>query len=259
MLRLLLATACLLAPSLAAAQGFSAYVLPPRFEDAAKAGTVYRNVVEIQNMSPEAVRFGVRTADWDLDEQGEVAFDYALAADSCRPWVGLEAREIRLDPNGRKRFRFEVAVPEGTPARQCRFAIMIEGEPEKTDNGMAVAGRIGVIVYLDIGGASARLQVVRAKVATVRGQGIPVLTVVNDGNAHGRLEGFLDSRDASGRRWTLAPSNDPILPGRQREIALFPVGEAEGSEVPPIAFPIRLEGKLDWRGQRVPVDMVVGQ
>src|SRR5690606_14552724 len=111
-------------------------------------------------MSPEAVRFGVRTADWDLDEQGEVAFDYALAADSCRPWVGLEAREIRLDPNGRKRFRFEVAVPPGTPARQCRFAIMIEGEPQKTGAGVAVAGRIGVIVYLDIAGAAAALRIV---------------------------------------------------------------------------------------------------
>src|SRR5690606_34140335 len=151
MLRLLLAAACLLAPTLAAAQGFSAYVLPPRFEDAAKAGTVYRNVVEIQNMSPEAVRFGVRTADWDLDEQGEVAFDYALAADSCRPWVGLEAREIRLDPNGRKRFRFEVAVPEGTPARQRRVGIMIEGEPEATDHGTDVAARSRVTAHLSLG------------------------------------------------------------------------------------------------------------
>src|SRR5690606_41266546 len=117
MLRLLLAAACLLAPTLAAAQGFSAYVLPPRFEDAAKADTVYRNVVEIQNMSPEAVRFGVRTADWDLDEQGEVAFDYALAADSCRPWVGPAARVIRLDTNGRQRFRSQDAVPAGLTTR----------------------------------------------------------------------------------------------------------------------------------------------
>src|SRR5690606_36173437 len=195
-IRFLVVAAWLLLPSFAAAQGFSAHVLPPRFEDSAPPGTVYRNVIEIQNTSPEAVRFGVRTADWDLDENGGVNFDYALAADSCRPWVGVEAREIRLDPNGRKRFRFEVAVPEGTPARQCRFAIMIEGEPQKTDSGMAVAGRIGVIVYLDIGGASARLRVAQARVASVQGQEVPVLTVVNEGNAHGRLEGFLDSRDA---------------------------------------------------------------
>lgn len=262
MLRHLALSALLLAlvlPATAAAQGFSAHVLPPRFEDAAQPGTTYRNVIEIQNTSPEAVRFGVRSADWDLDDEGGVHFDYALAPDSCRPWVGLEAREIRLDPNGRKRLRFEVAVPPGTPARQCRFAIMIEGDPQKTEAGLAVAGRIGVIVYLDIAGASANLRVAQARVVNVQGRELPVLTVVNEGNAHGRLEGFLDSRDGNGRRWTLAPANDPILPGRQRDIPLFPVGEAEDVELPPIAYPIRLEGKLDWRSQRVPVDAVVGR
>lgn len=259
MSRLLLAAAFLLLPPLSLAQGFSAHVLPPRFEDAAQPGTTYRNVIEIQNTSPEPVRFGVRSADWDLDEQGSVHFDYALAEGSCRPWLGLEAREIRLEPQGRKRFRFEVAVPPGTPAKQCRFAIMIEGDPQKTDGGVAVAGRIGVIVYLDIAGASARLRVADARVATIQGQTLPVLKVINEGNAHGRLEGFLDGRDAKGRRWTLAPANDPILPGRQRDIVLFPIGETEDAEAPPIAWPIRLEGKLDWRMQRMPVDLVVGQ
>lgn len=241
------------------AQGFSAQVLPPRFEDAAKPGSTYRNVIEIQNASPEAVRFGVRTADWDLDDEGGVHFDYALAADSCRPWVGLEAREIRLDPNGRKRFRFEVAVPPGTPARQCRFAIMIEGEPQKTGAGVAMAGRIGVIVYLDIAGAAAQLRIVGHAVAMVEGRELPVLRVANDGIAHGRLQGLLDGRDANGRRWTFVPANDPILPGRQRDIALYPMGEPEGVAPPPIAFPLRLEGRLDWRGQRLPVDATVAR
>src|SRR5690606_11162005 len=150
-IRFLVVAAWLLLPSFAAAQGFSAHVLPPRFEDSAPPGTVYRNVIEIQNTSPEAVRFGVRTADWDLDENGGVNFDYALAADSCRPWVGVEAREIRLDPNGRKRFRFEVAVREGTPARQRRVGIMIEGEPEATDHGTDVAARSRVTAHLSLG------------------------------------------------------------------------------------------------------------
>lgn len=259
MSRLLLAAAFLLLPPLSLAQGFSAHVIPPRFEDAAQPGTTYRNVIEIQNASPEAVRFGVRTADWDLDDKGGVHFDYALAADSCRPWVGLEAREIRLDPNGRKRFRFEVAVPPGTPARQCRFAIMIEGEPQKTGAGVAVAGRIGVIVYLDIAGAAAALRIVGHAVETVEGRDLPVLRVSNDGIAHGRLQGLLDGRDANGRRWTFVPANDPILPGRQRDIALYPMGEPEGVAVPPIAFPLRLQGRLDWRGQRLPVDVTVAR
>ncbi|WP_374601889.1 hypothetical protein [Arenimonas sp.] len=249
----------LVLPQLAAAQGFSAYVLPPRFEDSAAAGQTYRNVIEIQNTSPQAVRFGVRTADWDLDESGEIGFDEALAPDSCRPWVGLEALEIKLEGNGRKRFRFEVAVPEGTPARQCRFAIMIEGDPQETTQGMSVSGRIGVVVYLDIGDVSARLRVLESRIEVAGDRQLPALLVANEGTAHGRLQGFVDGRDAQGRRWTFAPASHPILPGRERIIVLSPIGEPEGSEVPPVGFPVVISGSFDWRNERIPVDMTVGQ
>ena len=244
---------------MAQAQGFSAHVLPPRFEDAAEAGSTYRNVIEIQNTSPEPVRFGVRTADWDLDDEGAISFRFDLAEGSCRTWAALEAREIRLEPEGRKRFRFEVAVPAGTEPRQCRFAIMIEGDPQETETGVSVAGRIGVVVYLDIGGAAADLRVLDGRIVALPEQPeLPLLTVANKGNAHGRLQGFIDGRDANGRRWTLVPANEPILPGRERGITLFPVGEPE-DEVVSIAYPLRLEGKLDWRAQRVPVDVTVAR
>ena len=250
--RFLLPLLLALAP-VAGAQEFSAQVLPPRFEDAVRAGTVYRNVVEVQNATPMSARFGVRTADWMLKDDGNVEFDYGLKPDSCRPWVGLEASEIRLDGNGRKRFRFEVAVPAGAPAGQCRFAIMIEGDPQKTANGMTVAGRIAVIVYLDVGGASAQLALHDARVVALEVRVVPMLRVENRGNAHGRLEGLVDGRDAGGRIWSFTPANDPILPGTTRLIPLQPVVESEGP-TPELKFPVQLRGQLDWRSQRIPVD-----
>jgi len=257
MLRPALALVLLALAPFAAAQTFSAQVLPPRFEARAAEGTVYRNVIEIQNPSPAAVRFGIRTADWVLDEAGEAQFDYALAPGSCRPWVGLEAGEVRIEPNGRKRLRFEVQVPAGTPAGQCRFAIMIEGDPQRS-GGMTVAGRIGVIIYLDIGDAAARLQVASARVAEVNGQALPLLTVRNEGNAHGRLQGLLDGIDAKGKRWTLAPVSHPILPGTEREIPLQPLAAGEGDPATP-AWPLRLQGQLEWGRQRIAVPEVVGR
>lgn len=257
-LRYLLATlSVILLPQPALAQEFSAYVLPPRFEARADAGDAYRNVIEIQNTSPRPVRFGMRTADWNLDENGDIHFDYELAPGSCRPWVGLESLEVRLEGNSRKRFRFEVAVPAGTPPQQCRFAIMIEGDPQETATGVSVSGRIGVVVYLDIGDASARLSVLGSRVESVGERQLPAVIVANQGDAHGRLMGFVDGRDANGRRWTFAPASHPILPGRERAIVLSPIGEPEDSQVPAVAFPVKIEGSFDWRSDRIPVDLTV--
>lgn len=250
---LLAALSLLLFAPWAAAQGFAAQVLPPRFEGRVEAGHVFRNVIEVQNASASQARFNVRTADWVLDANGEAVFEYALQPGSCRPWVGLEAGEILLEGNGRKRFRFEVAVPADAPSQQCRFAIMIEGQPQPNSSGIMVSGRIGIIVYLNVGDAAARLSIIGTSSETVEGMLVPVLAVANDGNAHGRLEGFIEASDATGERTTLVPSMLPIMPGTTRKIPLFPVPEPDGS-MPSLAFPVRLKGELQWDKQRIPLD-----
>ena len=243
-----------LATGTALAQAFSAQVLPPRFEDAVKAGETYRNVIEIQNSSKVGARFIMRTADWSLAADGSAQFEYALAPGSCRPWVGIEANEVRLDPNSSRRFRFEVSVPPGTPPGQCRFAVMIEGEPQADANGLPVAGRIGVIVYLNIGGAAAQLEVIGVQVITEEGKDLPALSVRNTGNAHGRLEGFIDGIDAAGQRWTLVPAYDPVMPGATRLLPLRPAADVDAEAPARISFPMTIKGQLDWGSQRIPVE-----
>ena len=54
----------------------------------------------------------------------------------------------------------------------------------------------------------------------LNGRKLPVLQVKNLGNAHGRLAGFLQGTDASGRRLEFEPSTLPILPLETRAIAL---------------------------------------
>lgn len=255
---LALALAVLLPWAGASAQGFQAQISPPRFEDAAKPGTVYRNVVEISNASPTPMRLSVSTADWVLDQTGTAQFSGPLAPGSCRPWTALEATRIEVPPNGRRRFRFEVRVPADAADGQCRFGLMFEGEPTAIE-GMAlpVSGRIGVIVYLDVGDARAVLEVAGTATEVVAGQTLPVLSVRNTGNAHARLNGLLDAVDATGERWTLMPASLPILPGTTRAITLTPlVAEGEPST---LAFPVRITGRLDWRDQRLDVDASAGQ
>jgi len=246
---------CLLFAGAARAQGFSALVSPPRFEDRAGPGSTYRNIIEINNVSDSPAHFTVQTADWSFKPDATVEFSDPLAADSCRPWVGLEAADINLAPNAKRRYRFEVRVPADAPVRECRFAIMIEGDPETVEgsNAPPVSGRIGVIVYLAIGDAVARLEVVGESVQTIDGNAVPVLSVRNSGNAHGRLQGYLDGTDAGGKTYAFAPSTLPILPGETRDIALTPQADNADLPAPILAWPLQIEGRLDSGSQRLEI------
>jgi len=237
------------------AQEFAAVVSPPRFEDRAKPGDTYRNVIEINNVSSRSGRYTVETADWTLDANGAPVFSKSLAAGSCRPWVGIEAAEILVEGKGKRRFRFEVQVPADAPVGECRFAIMIEGEPQLVRGvvPLPVSGRIGVIVYLAIGDAAPSMQVLDTIGIDAQGQRLPALRVRNAGNMHARLEGFLAAVDAEGQRIVLIPDNSPILPGATRDIALYPQSEG-GAQAPKIAYPVRIRGRLDADRQRLDIE-----
>jgi hypothetical protein len=244
-----LAPGALAVPS-ANAQGFAAVVSPPRFELVAKPGEAVRQVVEITNASAQPATYHLRTSDWQLAPDGGVTFPDGLAADSCRPWVAIERHEIQVPGGGSYRYRFEVQPPADAPVGECRFALMIEGDEQTVQAGtglaLPISGRIGVIVYVGIGGAAPGLRVSASKVADVNGRPLPVLEISNSGNAHGRLAGFLTGTDAQGRRLDFSPATLPVLPGETRSIALTP---SEGNnEVAEIAFPVTIKGVLELGG-----------
>jgi fimbrial chaperone protein len=254
---MLCATTTLLLAGNAAAQGFAAIVSPPRFELTAKSGDKVRQVAEIGNAGTQAAKYHFKTADWSLDKTGGVSFDEKLQPGSCRTWVAIEKREITVAGGGRYRYRFEISVPGDAPTGECRFALLIEGDEQavKAVNGppVPVSGRIGVIVYLSIGGAVPKLDVVSSQVATINGEATPVLQIKNSGNAHGRLDGFLSGTDASGRKHEFSLSTLPILPGETRAISLI-VNRDEQAAPIKIAYPMTVRGNLEWADKSVPFE-----
>lgn len=241
-----------LIPMASAAQGFAALVSPPRFELTAKPGDKVRQVMEITNAGAQAAKYKLRTADWSLADDGAVKFDDSLAPGSCRPWVAIESRQITVGAGAKHRYRFEISPPADAPGGECRFAIMIEGDEQtvQSPNGPSfpIAGRLGVIVYLGLGDAAPKLEVTGSTVAPVNGVPVPVITVKNNGNAHGRITGFLSGTDASGKKLEFTPSTLPILPGESRSISLVPYGDKD--EVIKVAYPITIKGKLEWGGNQ---------
>lgn len=244
-----------LAPA-ARAQGFAAYISPPRFEIQTQAGESLREVVEIQHVGREKGSYRLYTNDWTMTPDNGVTFTDALAPDSCRPWVAIERRELTLEPGARYRYRFQIEVPPGTAPRECRFALMVEGlNPAEVKGALnfPVGGRIGVIVYARIGNAKPNLVIAGQQVTATNGQPTATLDIQNTGNATGRLEGFLDATDANGQTVELSPADLPILPGDTRRIALNPVAE-EGKPPPQLRLPLQVKGQLEWDDKRLPVE-----
>ncbi|NDY93458.1 COG1470 family protein [Ideonella livida] len=252
----LLALAAGAVPGVAGAQGFSAYVSPPRIVAQVAPGKSLRQIVEIQHVGQQRGGYRLYTNDWDLGPDQAVTFTDALSPQSCRPWVAIERHELSLAAGARYRFRFEVTPPAEAPAGECRFALMVEGQdPARVQGALSfpVGARIAVIVYVTVGDAAPVLTVEGQQVATVQGQRVPVLQVRNAGNAHGRLEGVLVGTDAEGQRVELAAADVPILPGRSREIALTPVVEP-GQPQPTLRYPLQVKGTLEWGRQSLAVD-----
>lgn len=245
-----------IAPAALHAQGFAAYITPPRFELQAAPGQSLRQVLEIQHVGQQKGNFRIYTSDWTLQPDNSVTFSDELAADSCRPWVAIERRELTIEPGARYRYRFEISPPPGTLARECRFALMVEGLDNARAQGnldIPVGGRIGVIVYAAIGDAAPQLEITATRVVTLNGKPTAVVDVRNRGNAHGRLEGFVNGTDAAGARFEMSPSDLPILAGETRAVTINPVVE-EGKLAPEIRFPLTIKGNLEWGKNRLPLD-----
>lgn len=244
-----LAALALAFPALTANAEFAVAISPPRFELEAKAGDVLRQTMEITNGSAQAAALSLKTADWTYEQDGAVNFKEELAPGSCRPWVTIERRELTVTAGRPYRFRFEVAPPPGTPAMECRFALLVEGQQESTNAGGLVVpfnARLAVIVYVGIGGVQPELSVVGTEVQTVDGKQTPVLRVRNTGLAHGRLEGFLAGTDARNTPLDFVARGYPILPGETRAIPLNATRQGDADAPLTLTFPVTVKGKLEW-------------
>lgn len=232
--------------------GFSGGVTPSRFEITASAGKVVKRTFSIYNVGDRPTKFSIETADWDFSPVGKLSFNAPLTENSCRPWVRLERHEINVLPSANKPhlFRFEVHVPENTPAQECRFALMVSslGEPYTTtlsdgSISLPVTGRIAVIVYLAVGDVAPKVVLEQLKVVSYQGAMMPVVQVRNEGQAHGRLDGELAGKDANGNSFELFIATSPIMVGQTREMVLTPE-ESYMKQHPEIVYPITVTGKV---------------
>ena len=80
----------------ATAAPFEIAVSPSRFELSGRGGTRLGQSLEIHNLAPVATEVTVRTIDWHYSAEGRISYHDDLQPGSCRPWVALERRSVRL-------------------------------------------------------------------------------------------------------------------------------------------------------------------
>jgi len=241
----------------AAAQAQSSFevgVSPSRFEVSGKSGDRVGQALTVFNLGSAPTEVALRTLDWTLSEDGNIGYHDELLPSSCRPWVTLERRSLRVPAQGKASFRFQIDLPADAPRGECRFMLAVEGvEPAhraliasgEASLSLPVSGRIAVVVYLAVNGAEPKLEVQQVGMKDIEGKRVPAVTVRNAGDAHGRLEGGLESVDAKGATFDLLPDSSPILPGQTRTLPLSPW--AQGGKPPPEpVWPVTSKGQLEW-------------
>lgn len=233
---------------------FEVALSPSRFEVSVKSAGRLGQSINLFNLGNQVTDVSVRTLDWTYSEDGNITYHDELLPDSCRPWVTLERKTVRLVPMGKSSFRFQIDVPADAPRGECRLMLAVEGvEPAyqaQLQGGGAslnlpISGRIAVAVYINVNGAQPKLEIKQLGVKSLNGKPTPVITVSNSGDAHARLEGGLEAVDAQNQKFDLIPEGTPILPGQTRTLPFVP--RVVTNEKPiQITLPLKAQGQLDW-------------
>ncbi|WP_428095850.1 hypothetical protein [Candidatus Thioglobus sp.] len=238
-------------PAQAILAGVSIGISPPRFELHANSSDIVKKTLTVYSVANKPQYFTVKTADWTFDTNNQVAFKDEINADSCRPWVFLERHQITVAPKKNRKFRFEIHVPENAQSKECRFALILENTQPNIASAkgfsLPAKAQIGVIVYLKVNGAQSILSIESID----KYNNLPLLTISNQGNAHGRLSGILSASTADKKQIDLSVQTAPILPNTTRKIRLTPAAKAA------LKYPITLTGELYWEDQSFIINQTV--
>jgi len=238
----------------ATAAPFEIGATPTRFILTGKSSSRIGQSLTIYNLGSAPTEIAMRTLDWTYSELGSVTYYEELLPNSCRDWVTLERKTVKVGARDKREFRFQVDVPADAARRECRFMLALEGvepasksliESGASNLSLPVTGRIAIAVYIAVNGAQPKLEMKEMTTEDVDGRRTPVIKVSNTGDAHGRLDGGLNAVDAKKAEFELLPDASPILPGQTRSIRLQAKVE-NGAATPEMVFPVVSKGTIDW-------------
>jgi hypothetical protein len=250
--------------------------------DHVQPGTTLRRRYQVCNgtTAPVTVRVYAGAA---VVEGGAFRIVEGRADNELSRWIRVDPPTVTVPPGRRVLATATITVPRDAPAGERYAALLAELPPPRDPSGLAVANRVGVRVYLDVGGANAPASdfVVDSLQAGRTTDGSPVVTarVHNTGGRALDMTGSLSLTDGPGELsggpfpaklgTTLAPGDtEPVtialdkaisggpwtatltlrsglLERRARAVITFP--DAAGATAPPVdakAVPLAKDRKV---------------
>lgn len=233
---------CLLTAAVALAgvpaMAFGIGLQPTTVELEVVPGERTRQVINIANVHTEqTISLTLGLADWSLDEQGQIRLtppgeDIASAAE----WARFSPAFLTLKPGESE----QVIVDMSTPTRldragDFRFALLastILPEERSGQSGVWKKYQIATLFYLTTGSAKSEPMIASSELVT-DGEGASRLQLnfENEGNAHARLEGFIEIGGGL-RPKTVPISNLVVLHDENRNyVAQLPEGTPEDAKI----------------------------
>jgi hypothetical protein len=128
--------------------------------DHVPTGTTIRRRVEVSNTTAAPVHFSMYAAGAAIDG-GTFSFASGRESNDLSGWTSIEPAELDVAPGAAKLATVTIAVPHAAPAGERYGVVWAEAAPlpsqngiaEGRPNGIAEVSRVGVRMYLSVGGA----------------------------------------------------------------------------------------------------------
>lgn len=235
-------------------------VSPPRFEITMTPGASTTEAIEVSNAEDAPLELSAYFMDWNMRTNSELSYiKPGTLQTSCTSWMKVNPQTLRLAAKESRLVRFTITAPQGTAGSYWTVLFLESkaGDFPKGTVGVALKGRVGVIIYATIMGTEVRsgkildmrvFQDKEAKEGGVRPYKL-ALTFENTGNIYYRPKGTWEIKNEAGKRVKKGEIEDfLVLPKMQRTTELR-LEEGEAEKAVPIQLPpgkYTLSAALDY-------------
>lgn len=221
------------------AMAFGIGLQPTTIEIEVVPGDRNRQVINIANVHTEqTISLTLGLADWSLDETGQIRLSPPGedTVSSAAEWARFSPAFLTLKPGESE----QIIVDMTTPTRlqrsgDFRFALLastILPEERTGQSGVWKKYQIASLFYLTAGPANSEPVITNSQIVTAEdGSNRLELQIDNSGNAHARLNGYIEIEDG-GEPETIEIGNLVVLDqARRNYVTRLPEGLAEDAKI----------------------------
>lgn len=221
------------------ASGFGIGLQPTTVEIDVVPGDRNRQVINIANVHTEqTISLTLGLADWSLDESGQIRLSPPGddPKSSAANWARFSPAFITLEPGESEQIIVDMTTPSRlSKSGDFRFALIastILPEERTGQSGVWKKYQIASLFYLTTGPANSEPKITNSQIVT-KEDGVSTLTlkVENNGNAHARLNGYIEIGDGA-KPETVKIGNLVVLDQASRNyVARLPKGTPADAQI----------------------------